>query len=160
MRRIVALAAAMSLYGCASGPLKLSEVSEKQWLISSDAAQINIDPREFARTDTLEDMWRKRQNAIETGPFWHRAFIGSQNAETLFSIDSTIMKVTIEAMGFAGRCTYIVDGRLMANGQTFPIHAEGTRAFAMDAAGALREAAELGIESAAKQAEALADRVK
>jgi hypothetical protein len=158
--RISVLVWLAALYGCSNQPIKLSTASAAQRLLASDAVRVAIDPKEYARTDDLQQMGRIHPNAIETGPFWQRAFIGNAASVCSFTIDSTQLRGTVEGMGFVGRMTYVIDGTLKCVDQSTPIHAEGSRAAAMNMIGAMRESVELGIASATHQIAAVMSATK
>jgi hypothetical protein len=141
--------------GCASGPtqpIQVSTLSGEQQLLSSDAVQINIDEKEFARLDDTKVFGKTQKNALETGAIWKRAFIGDPTGNAIFEIKSTLLETTFPFLGFAIRHTYVIEGELRYNNAKFPIHVEGTQATGVPGGGgSLREAIELGVKSAAEQ---------
>ena len=145
--------------GCATGPtqpIQVSTLSGEQQLLSSDAVQININEKEYARLDDTKVFGKTQKGALETGALWKRAFIGDPTGKAEFEIKSTLLQTTFPFLGFAVRHTYVIEGELRYNGAIFPIHAEGTQASGVPGGGgSLREAIELGVKHAAEQSRSI-----
>lgn len=145
--------------GCASGPtqpIQVSTLSGAQQLLASDAVQVNINEKEYERLDDTKVFDKLQKNALGTGTFWKRAFIGDPTDKAIFEIKSTLLQTTFPFLGFAIRHTYVIEGELRYNGAKFPIHAEGTRATGVPGGGgSLREAIELGVKNAAEQSRSI-----
>ena len=87
MKRLIVLTMVVALTGCALGTPKVQEIANypgKSLLLSSDAAQVSIDEKEYTRLDdstsdggpTLKSIW-------STGALWKRAFIGDPTGVTV-----------------------------------------------------------------------------
>lgn len=149
----------VALTGCALGTPKVQEIANypgKSLLLSSDAAQVSIDEKEYTRLDdstsdggpTLKSIW-------STGALWKRAFIGDPTGNAVFEIISAVVTETSHIPGFSTRVSYIIEGRLIYNGVKFPVHAKGTRAAAIPTRGLFRYIVEAGIKDAANQSRAI-----
>lgn len=152
--------------GCASGPMKLADVPGPTRL--NIVVPIDLFPPDRQRIDkhfiftgaTHPVFATEANNSVVTGEIWQRAFVGDPNHNAQFRIVQAALHDSLEGAGFVMRVTYIVDGELTYRNHAYQVHAQGSRAAAMNVRGAMREAVELAIEDAAKQATNIIDALK
>jgi hypothetical protein len=145
------------LAGCASEPIKLDAPGEQQ-IRPKDVVQIAIAASDRERLDPYVNMFNKTtaSGTARTGEIWSKVFIGDETKHPVFTIKSGLLRETLAGGGFTIRYTYTVEGELIVGGASHTIHAEGTRAAALETFSARRQAVELGIIDAAEQARRIA----
>jgi hypothetical protein len=92
---------------------------------------------------------------LATGGVWVKVFIGGENAPAKLELVSTKLSENIAGGGFTTRYTYEIDARLLFAGESYPIKVKGSRAAAMMIFSAQRQAVELAVVDAARQAKAI-----
>lgn len=122
MRRLIALAAAAMLSGCATGPIVYRlPVSTG---LSSSAVPARISAADAARVDHYKISWRPLN--IVTGPIWASVFTGGP-ADPLLTVQSVKSSMDLmHGMGYAPQFAYSVTAILHLHGASIPLEATGT----------------------------------
>lgn len=155
MERAALIAAvALWLAGCQSGPIRVAGFPGEQRIGATDLVLISLAEQDRNRLDPYFTWVGKTRHPIDSGEIWRRVFIGA-GTHPLFTIEKAELRQSNEAAGFVGRWTYSIEGKLTVNGVSYPIHAEGSRAAAVNANSAMRQAVELGIVDAARKCAAI-----
>jgi hypothetical protein len=150
LKRAVLIIAALLLGGCQSGPIKLAEYPGERRINDADVVQIALSEHDKTRLDPYFTWVGRFRLPIDSGSLWKQVFVGTP-ADPHFTVKTAELRQRNEAAGFTGRWTYTIEGELLLNGRTYPVYAEGSRAAAINANSAMRQAVELGIVDAARK---------
>jgi len=153
----IVIVALVGLSGCTTPrPLALSEIPGENRLSSADIVDVALSPADVSRVDPwFHPFGDKSGMGVQTGTIWQRVFRGDDRSIAKLIITKAEVRESISGMGFTMRYTYIIDAHVMIGDRDYPIKAEGSRAAAMAMFSAVRQAVELGIADAARQAAAL-----
>jgi hypothetical protein len=153
----IAILSTLVFSGCVSlQPISLSGITTERRIAAEDIVLIKFAGLGAAHVDTLYG----GKVPVATGEVWKQAFVGDEKSEWTFTITKSALERSIAGAGFTMRSTYQADGLLRGAGREFEVHAEGSRAAAMDFNGAMRQAVELAVADAAKQCRAIIAQAK
>lgn len=112
----------------------------------------------FERDGVTPKTIRGGATSIDSGPVWNSVFIGSEQSDITFTINSAVLEAYYCGYGCGFRYTYKVTGDLACNSKIFPVSTEGSQHAAWAMNNALHEAVELAVLGVAKRSMLIAEK--
>jgi hypothetical protein len=136
------------LSGCAAPMTLRLDDSGEQRLTDADSVNVAL---AFGDAERIDRIGSTSTSAL-TGPIWKRAFCGkTDSALGSLTVRNATLKQSLSGAGFTIRYTYTVEAVLRVGTNDVVLKATGSRAAAMAAGSAMRQAVELAVLEVAKQ---------
>ena len=131
---------ALALAGCSGPPVSLSRIGGEKRYTSQDAVGVYIEEPIASRVESLWGPFGEERVRVVTGDVWKRLFVGFSDSRSRLLVTSTKLEESMAGGGFTIRYTYTVHATLSVDGHTVEIESNGTRAAAVAALSAMRQA--------------------
>lgn len=122
--------------------------------IKHDPVDIRLIPYDPNRKDPIRDFPKPEYNAVLSGGYWTKTFVGDENSDASFTIDSAEWVIR---GGSIATHIYNVVGHVTCNNTDFPILATGGDSSGWAVLPAMADALRAAVVDAATQASAIAD---
>lgn len=151
------------IYGCGTtdkpAQLRGDRLTEKVDIKLLPASSERIDDILLFESDGVTPKTiRTGATTIDSGPVWNAVFIGSDESDATFTINSAVLEAYYCGYSCGFRYTYKVSGDLSCHHKAFPIRSDGSQHAAWAMNNALHEAVEQAVMGVAKRSQLIMEK--